>query len=87
MYSVLTNNLSLKLGCKDIGIRKFKFVAKTQFRFTFFIMIKSQTLSYPLDIFVCVFYGMYDIYYNYISCYLLASIIYDIYYLHCGHNI
>ena len=81
MYSVLTNNSSLKL---DIGIRKFKFVAKTQFRFTFFIMIKSQALSHPLDI--CV-WAFYDLYYNYISCYLLASIIYDIYYLHCGYNI
>jgi hypothetical protein len=37
MISAELNNLSLKLqrltptGCKDIGIRKFWFVAKTQF--------------------------------------------------------
>ena len=37
MNSVRSNNLSLKyqsfttVGCKDIGIRKFEFVAKTQF--------------------------------------------------------
>ena len=36
MISVISNNLRLKLqrfkptGCKDIGIRKFQFVAKTQ---------------------------------------------------------
>ena len=34
MNSVRSNNLSLRFkpsGCKDIGIRTFKFVAKTQF--------------------------------------------------------
>jgi len=37
MYSVISNNLSLKYqrfkpsGCRDIEIRKFKFVTKTQF--------------------------------------------------------
>ena len=37
MNSVISNNLSLKyqkctlLGCKDIEIRKFEFVTKTQF--------------------------------------------------------
>ena len=37
MNSVRSDNLSLKyqsfttLGCKDVGVRKFEFVAKTQF--------------------------------------------------------
>ena len=41
MYSVISNNLSLKYqrvtpsGCKDIGIRTYKFVTKTQFLYLF----------------------------------------------------
>ena len=45
-----SNNLSLKYqtftpsGCKDIGIRKFEFVAKTQFLYEEFIIL-SRTYA------------------------------------------
>ena len=47
-----SNNLSLKyqrftpLGCKDIGIRKFKFVSKTQFLCFYFK--KKERFVYPV---------------------------------------
>ena len=51
MTSVKLNNLSLKyqrntsLGCKDIGFKKFEFVAKTQFLHggTFFNQIENKS--------------------------------------------
>ena len=48
MNAVRSNNVSLKYqrptpsGCKDIGIRKFEFVAKTQFLCAFFLNNKNR---------------------------------------------
>ena len=48
MHSVRSYNLSLKYyrfiisGCKDIGISKFEFVAKTQF-----LSGKNRTFNFP----------------------------------------
>ena len=50
MNSVILNNLSLKcqrfttLGCKDIGIRKSEFVAKTHFLCSYF-GVKSKLVE------------------------------------------
>jgi len=50
MNSVGLNNLSLKyqrfmtLGCKDLGIRKSEFVAKTQFLFWYFTPFSKYTM-------------------------------------------
>ena len=49
MNSVRSNNLSLKyqsfttLGCKDVGVRKFEFVVKTQFLYVVNILFVTNT--------------------------------------------
>ena len=49
MNSVRSNNVNLKyqrpitlFGCKDIGIRKFEFVAKTQFLYPLNIQLRFK---------------------------------------------
>ena len=54
MDFVRSNDLSWKYqrftssGCKDIGIRKFEFVAKTQFLYLLFSLALFNRLSYDL---------------------------------------
>ena len=51
MNSVRSNNVSLKYlrptpsSCKDIGIRKLKFVAKTQFLYFIIVLSKRKCLK------------------------------------------
>ena len=65
MISVLSNNLSLKYkkftqsGYKDIEIRNFEFVTKTQFLYTLghtIILIELQYLQYFSFFEMCLFH-------------------------------
>ena len=57
MNSVGSNNLSLKYqrltpsGCKDIGIRKFDFIATTQFPLTLYSYLRSNKAFKGTDLY------------------------------------